>query len=225
MKLLKKILFIFAICIFGTHLFIFGGILFYRAFYPQETVFMRWRMIDAQKNVSLQYHPVAYDKISAHLKQALIASEDANFSEHDGFDWKGIQNALRKNRRSGKIRAGGSTITQQLAKNLWLTPNRNMLRKGEEAIITAMLESAVSKDRIFDLYLNVIEWGEGIYGAQAASQYYYKKSADKLSATEAADLASMVTRPVFYQEHRNSGALQKKSNIIRRRMKNAQIPE
>ena len=125
----------------------------------------------------LQHRWVDYGRTSVHLKRAIVAAEDAKFVDHEGFDWEGIQRALEKNQRRGKVVAGGSTITQQLAKNLFLTGERSLLRKGQEAIITAMLEAVMDKRRILEIYLNVVEWGEGVFGAEAAARYYFGVSA------------------------------------------------
>ncbi|MDO5687487.1 MAG: monofunctional biosynthetic peptidoglycan transglycosylase [Neisseria sp.] len=225
LKIIKYMVLLPLVVVLGFNAFAYGSVLFYRAFYPHQTTFMQLRMWEAERGVKLDYRPVAYDRISLHLKKALIVSEDAGFADHDGFDWKGIQTALKKNERSGRVRAGGSTISQQLAKNLLLVPARNMWRKGEEALITAMLEATTDKDRIFALYLNVIEWGEGLFGAEAAAQYYFHKPAQDLTRQEAAQLAAMVTRPLYYQDHRNHGRLRYKTNIILRRMGAAQLPE
>ena len=151
--------------------------------------------------------------------------EDANFAEHDGFDWNGIKNAIKKNEKSGKIKAGGSTISQQLAKNLFLNESRSYWRKAEEAALTAMLEATTDKDRIYTLYLNVIEWGYGVYGAEAASQYFYRQPAAQLSKIQAAQLAARVPKPLFYIDHPNDKGLRHKTNIILRRMGSATLPE
>ena len=208
--------------------YVYGNIITYRAVAPHHTAFMNMRMsefADQGKEVALDYRWVPYAQISDELKKALIASEDARFAEHGGFDWSGIQNAMKKNEKSGKIRGGGSTISQQLAKNLFLNEQRSYLRKGEEAAITAMMEATTDKDRIFALYLNSIEWGYGIFGAEAASQYFYHKSASYLTKQQAAKLAARVPRPLYYIEHPKDKALRKKTNIILRRMGSAELPE
>jgi monofunctional biosynthetic peptidoglycan transglycosylase len=161
---------------------------------------------------------VPYDRISGNLKRALIAAEDAKFLSHDGFDWEGMQNAAEKNLKKGKIVAGGSTISQQLAKNLFLSGQRTPWRKGEEAIITVMLEHMMSKRRILEIYMNVIEWGNGVFGAQAASYYYYRTSPANLSASQAAKLAAMVPNPRYYDTHRNARGLLHRAAIIQARM-------
>lgn len=205
-----------------------GSIISWRSFAPNSTAFMRhqMKMLQAENpELERQYDWVPYNKISTNLKKSLVASEDANFVRHDGFDWKGIQVAMKKNQKTGKISAGGSTISQQLSKNLFLWEGKNYLRKGEEAILTMMLETNMSKERIFELYLNVIEWGNGVYGAQAASQYHYGVNADKLSPFQAARMASMVTRPRYYDDFPKDKSLAIKTNIILKRLGSAEIPE
>lgn len=203
-----------------------GSIQYWRAFAPESTAFMLSRMSAiAASDSELQYKWVPYSAISTNLKRALIASEDAKFTSHEGIDWQGIEYAMKKNERKGKIAAGGSTISQQLAKNLFLWEARSYIRKIEETAITFMLEGNVSKQRIFEIYLNVIEWGNGVYGAEAASQYYYDKSANQLTAFQAARLAAMVTKPRYYDDNPKDRGLSRKTNIILARMGQAQIPE
>jgi monofunctional biosynthetic peptidoglycan transglycosylase len=173
---------------------------------------------------ALAYKWVPYDRISGNLKRALIAAEDAKFVEHEGFDWDGIQVALDKNWKRGKTVAGGSTISQQLAKNLFLSPTKSWLRKGEEALITLMLEATLDKERILELYLNVIEWGNGVFGAEAAAQKYFGIHAAQLSADQAARLAAMAPNPRFYERNPNAPGLQRKIGIIRERMGSAETP-
>jgi monofunctional biosynthetic peptidoglycan transglycosylase len=139
---------------------------------PRETAFMEARLAELRKqrpDVRLAYVWVPYERISGQLKRAMIAAEDAKFVDHEGFDWEGIQLALDKNYRKGRVVAGGSTISQQLAKNLFLSPERTYWRKGEEALVTVMLEAILDKRRILELYLNVIEWGNGVFGCEAQS--------------------------------------------------------
>jgi len=155
---------------------------------------------------------------------AMIAAEDAKFVDHEGFDWDGIQYAIAKNEKRGRIVAGGSTITQQLAKNLFLSGSRSWLRKGEEAVITLMLEAMLDKRRIFELYLNVIEWGEGVFGAEAAARHYFGESASRLSAEQAARLAAMAPNPRFYEHHQGARGLDRKIGIILARMPAADLP-
>jgi monofunctional biosynthetic peptidoglycan transglycosylase len=194
---------------------------------PETTRIMELRL-DALRqktpNAQLQYRWVEYDRTSVHLKRAIIAAEDAKFVDHEGFDWEGIQRALEKNQRRGKVVAGGSTITQQLAKNLFLTGERSLLRKSQEAIITAMLEAVMDKRRILEIYLNVVEWGEGVFGAEAAARYYFGVSAAALTGSQAARLAAMLPRPRFYDRNRDSQYLVRYADTIMARMQAAQVP-
>ena len=167
---------------------------------------------------------VPYERISIHLKRAIIASEDAKFVDHEGFDWEGMQKAMEKNQKKGRFVAGGSTITQQLAKNLFLTPSKSYFRKIEEAIITLMLENLWSKRRIFEVYLNVIEWGNGVFGAEAAARHYYNVSAAQLGPEQAARLAGMVPNPRYYDRNRSAPGLGRKTGIILGRMPGAEVP-
>ena len=194
---------------------------------PATSAFMEDRLEVLQQDnpdAVLKHRWVDYQKISPNLKRALIAAEDAKFVDHEGFDWEGIQKAYEKNLKKGKVVAGGSTISQQLAKNLFLSTKRTPWRKGEEAMITVMLEATMSKRRIFEIYLNVIEWGNGIFGAEAAAKYYYHTSAKNLSAQQAATLAAMVPNPRYYDKHRQARGLIRKTGIIEARMNSAEIP-
>lgn len=194
---------------------------------PQSSAFMRDRlevMQDKNPDAELKHKWVPYNKISNNLKRALIASEDAKFVDHEGFDWEGIQKAYEKNLKKGKLVAGGSTISQQLAKNLFLSSGRTPWRKGEEVIITVMLENMMEKERIFEIYLNVIEWGDGLFGAEAAARHYYRISASQLSPQQAAKLAAMVPNPRYYDKHREAKGLLRKTEIILARMSDADIP-
>lgn len=194
---------------------------------PSTSAFMDEQLTKLQQDdpeAELRYQWVTYERISPNLKRALIASEDAKFLDHEGFDWEGIQTAWEKNLKKGRIVAGGSTISQQLAKNLFLSSRKTPWRKGEEAIITLMLEKMMSKRRIFEIYLNVIEWGNGVFGAEAAARHYYKSSAAALSAPQAAKLAAMVPNPRYFDSHRSDRKLMRKSAIIQRRMWAADFP-
>lgn len=194
---------------------------------PASTAFMAARLeVMREKNpaAKLQHAWIPYAKISDHLKRAILVAEDDKFVDHEGFDWEGIQKALKKNQNKGKVVAGGSTITQQLAKNLFLSGERTLFRKGEEAIVTVMMEWMLEKERILEIYLNVIEWGDGVFGAEAAARHYFGVGAGQLSAEQAARLAAMVTRPRFYDRNRNAPWLLKKTQIIIERMPRAQLP-
>lgn len=188
---------------------------------PTETALMKARkaeMAAAGEPARIQQEWVPISRISRYLQRALIVSEDATFYGHEGFDWEGIRVAAQKNWREGKVVAGGSTITQQLAKNLFLSTQRTPWRKAQEAVITVMLEKTLDKRRIFEIYLNVIEWGDGVFGAQAAAEHYYGKSAARLTPAQAAKLAAMVTNPRYYDKHRQDRHLQRKTRIILKRM-------
>jgi monofunctional glycosyltransferase len=194
---------------------------------PATSAFMNERLeILQEKNpdAELHYRWVPYQNISNHLKRALIAAEDANFIDHEGFDWQGIQRAMVKNAKHGKIVAGGSTISQQLAKNLFLSGRRTPWRKAEEALITMMLENLMSKQRILEIYLNVIEWGDGVFGAEAAARHYFNVSAAQLSANQAARLAAMVPNPRFYDKNRGARGLLRKTRIIQRQLAAVDLP-
>jgi monofunctional biosynthetic peptidoglycan transglycosylase len=194
---------------------------------PDSSSFMREQLSvlrDKNPNARLKHKWVPYNRISNHLKRAIIAAEDSNFSEHEGVDWEAMQKAWEKNTKKGKVVAGGSTITQQLAKNLFLSGDRSYLRKGQEVVITYMLEYWMDKERIFEVYLNVVEWGNGVFGAEAAALHYYGISAAQLSPAQAARLAVMLPRPRFYDKNRGSSYLARRTNLILRRMGAAELP-
>jgi monofunctional biosynthetic peptidoglycan transglycosylase len=194
---------------------------------PSSTSFMRQQLsVLREKNpdAKLQHKWVPYTRISNNLKRAVISSEDDGFSEHDGVDWEAMQKAYEKNQKKGKVAYGGSTITQQLAKNLFLSGERSYLRKGQELVITYMLELCMDKERILEIYLNVVEWGVGVFGAEAASQHYYGISAAALSPAQAARLAVMLPKPRFFDKHTGSAYLQKRTELILKRMNSAELP-
>jgi monofunctional glycosyltransferase len=202
-------------------------IVWYKYEPPRQTAFMSERLAELrQRNPAavLRYDWVPYARISPNLKRAIIASEDAKFMEHDGFDWDGIRLALDRNNARGKVVAGGSTITQQLAKNLFLSPSRSYVRKGEEAIITVMLETLLDKRRILELYLNVIEWGSGVFGAEAAARHYDGISAAQLSAPQAARLAAMAPSPRRFERNPRSAYLTGRMQTILARMPGTATP-
>jgi monofunctional biosynthetic peptidoglycan transglycosylase len=202
-------------------------IAWYRYNPPRETAFMAQRMDEARTRnpaTRLRYTWVPYAKISPHLKRAMIAAEDAKFVEHSGFDWEGIQTALDKNERRGRVVAGGSTITQQLAKNLFLSPEKSYVRKTEEAIVTVLLEAMLPKQRILEIYLNVIEWGNGVFGAEAAAQRYFGIPASQLSAEQAARLAAMAPAPRRFERNPDSAYLAGRVATILARMPSAALP-
>ena len=228
MKLVFKILGGILLLILLIQAYFFIQICWWINHNPSSTSFMRHQLAiirEKTPTAQLQQQWVPYEKISNQLKRAIIASEDANFSEHDGVDWNAMEKAYEKNTKKGRVVSGGSTITQQLAKNLFLSGQRSYFRKGQEFVITFMLEAVMDKERIFEIYLNVVEWGNGVYGAEAASRHYYGTSAANLNANEAARLAVMLPNPRFYDTNRNSAYLQKRTDLIMRRMNSSALPK
>jgi len=208
-------------------LWIFAHVLWWIDHNPGSTAFMEAGLARQQEknpDAELRHKWVPYDRISIHLKRAIVAAEDAKFLEHEGFDVEGIQKAVEKNLKKGKLVAGGSTISQQLAKNLFLSGERSFVRKGQEAIITLMLEAVMSKRRILEIYLNVAEWGEGVFGAEAAARHHFGVPAANLTAEQAARLAAMLPRPRFYDRNRGSAYLAGYAERILQRMPSAQVP-
>ena len=184
-------------------LWLLGHVLWWKWMPPAETSFMSLRLDEISRDkpdAELHYRWVPYGKISIHLKRAVVAAEDDTFVDHEGFDWEGIQKAIEKNQKKGRMVAGGSTISQQLAKNLFLSPSRSYFRKAEEAIITVMIEALWDKRRILEVYLNVVEWGNGIFGCEAAAQRYYRLPAAQLGPAQAARLAVMLPNPRKYEK-------------------------
>jgi monofunctional biosynthetic peptidoglycan transglycosylase len=221
---------------------LFGWVCWYAWQAPQSTAVMReelHRLRETDVNAGIDYRWVDYPAISVRLKQAVIAAEDGNFVEHGGVDWDAIESAYAHNREleeareaavargrkpSSRPMRGGSTITQQLAKNLLLSNSRNYLRKGQELVITYMIELVMSKQRILELYLNVAEWGEGVFGAEAAAQHYFGIPASKLSVHQSARLAAMLPRPRFYDKNRGSAYLASRTDVLVRYLGSAEIP-
>ena len=219
---------LFITMLFLYQLWIFLHICWWIKFNPSSSAFMEDRLeVMQEKNpdVELRYKWVDYPKISMNLKRAVIASEDSKFLDHEGFDWEGIQKAYAKNMKKGRIVAGGSTISQQLAKNLFLSTKRTPWRKAEEAVITLMLERMLSKRRILEIYLNVIEWGNGVFGAEAAARHYYRTSASGLSRGQSARLAAMIPNPRFYDKHKSTRYLNRRTATIQARMHYAEVPK
>ena len=210
---------------------------------PQSTTLQRseaWRLMEQPTTMRWQQVWVDGQAISNQLRKAVVASEDADFFQHNGVDWSAIKGAWQRNSRAeqrankdvdkgsnkkASTVVGGSTITQQLAKNLLLSKERTFLRKGQELLLTFALEAFLSKQRILTIYLNSVEWGDGIFGAQAAASHYFKKPAAALSAREAAKLAVMLPNPKFFEDRPNSGYLRGRTNTIQARMAHIQLPK
>jgi monofunctional biosynthetic peptidoglycan transglycosylase len=213
--------------VLAYQLWIFAHVLWWIDHNPASTAFMDAGLARVQAqdpDAELRHRWVPYEKISPNLKRAIVAAEDGKFLAHEGFDVEGIQKAVEKNLKKGRLVAGGSTISQQLAKNLFLSSSKNFLRKGQEAVITLMIEATWSKRRILEVYLNVIEWGNGVYGAEAAARRYYKKPAASLSRNQAARLAAMVPNPRYFETNRGSRKYQRRVASIQRHMNYARIP-
>jgi monofunctional biosynthetic peptidoglycan transglycosylase len=207
---------------------------------PESTTFQRseaWRLLVDQRRVDWQRQWLPYEQISANLKRAVVASEDAGFAEHSGVEWDAIEQAWERNQRAEARAAqsrrpsavaakvvGGSTITQQLAKNMFLSGERTALRKGQELLITVLLETLLSKQRILEIYLNSVEWGEGVFGAQAAARHYFNKDAARLSIDEAARLAVMLPAPKRFEKRPNSAYVASRAATIAARMGAVQLP-
>jgi monofunctional biosynthetic peptidoglycan transglycosylase len=194
---------------------------------PQSTAFIQSRMEQLRARdpqAKLRQSWVPYERVATSLKRAVVVAEDAKFADHEGFDWEAIEKAREKNLKKGRIVAGGSTISQQLAKNLFLSGERSALRKGQEALITVMIEHVMDKRRILEIYLNVIEWGEGVFGAEAAARHYYGVAASALAPEQSARLAAMVPNPRFYDRNRNTAFLARHTQTILARMPQAELP-
>lgn len=242
------------VALLALQLFFVGRIALMAVVDPQSSAFQRseaWRLRSDKSHPPWRQQWVAYGRISDNLKRAVIASEDDGFTSHDGVDWNALEKAWQKNAQAEaraarmqpakkppikasaaapvkKVKAarivGGSTITQQLAKNLFLSGERTLLRKGQELVLTLLLEGCLSKQRILEIYLNSVEWGEGVFGAEAAAQHYFHKPAAQLNALEAARLAVMLPRPKYFEKLPNSAYLAERSNVIARRLGEAELP-
>ncbi len=260
---LFKFLMVLLLALLSLQLYFVGRIALMAVLAPESTAFQRseiYRVVDTTGALPWRQSWVPYAEISVSLKRAVIASEDASFTEHDGLDLEALEKAWgknnaaeqraqkladrlaaeeakrQKNKKSGSaptppkpiVKAakivGASTITQQLAKNLFLSGERTLLRKGEELVLTLLLEAMLDKQRILEIYLNNVEWGEGIFGAEAAAQHYFRKPAAKLSPYEAARLAVMLPRPRYFETRPNSDYLASRANTIVVRMAGVVVP-
>jgi monofunctional biosynthetic peptidoglycan transglycosylase len=189
---------------------------------PGRTAFMRERELEAARvgRHTREYRTwVPYASISPHLRRAVLIAEDDAFFSHDGLDWNEIRESASKDLRTGRFARGGSTITQQLAKNLWLGPARTPLRKLEEVMLALRLERACPKKRIFELYLNVIEWGDGVYGCEAAARHWYGTSAAALDARQSVRLAAVIINPRRFSPLEPPRRIERRARIIASRMR------
>ncbi|HMN57207.1 MAG TPA: monofunctional biosynthetic peptidoglycan transglycosylase [Ottowia sp.] len=241
MRLLGRWLLLTVVGAVLLQLFFIGRIALMAVLDPQSTTFERseaWRLARAgELRWSQRWRD--YGQISDQLKRAVIASEDDSFTNHEGVDWEAMERAWERNAKAEQAAAeraakelparpikirGGSTITQQLAKNLLLSGERTLLRKGQELVLTVALEHLLSKRRILELYLNHVEWGTGVFGAEAAARHYFNKSAAQLTAWEAARLAVMLPRPRYFEQRPRSGYLSQRARVIVGRMRAAELP-
>jgi monofunctional biosynthetic peptidoglycan transglycosylase len=231
------------LAVLGLELFFVGRIALMAAVAPESTTFQRseaWRIYNEKHRLPWSQRWVGYDAISDNLKRAVISSEDATFVDHDGVDWDAIEKAWERNakaeaaaaKKPAVVRAstrppkvvGGSTITQQLAKNLLLSGERTLLRKGQEFVLTMLLEQLLTKQRILEIYLNSVEWGEGVFGAEAAAQHYFRKPASRLTPYEAARLAVMLPQPKRFEKNPGSAYIAGRASTIVARMRDAELP-
>jgi monofunctional biosynthetic peptidoglycan transglycosylase len=249
MKMLWRWVFMLLLSALALQLYFVGRIALMSLMAPESTTFERadaYRLSLQSSLPKWRQQWVPYAALPDNLKRAVIASEDGSFLEHDGVDIEALEKAWEKNAKAQERAAqftdsssasaakpatgkaakiiGGSTITQQLAKNLFLSGERTLLRKGQELVLTLALEALLSKQRILEIYLNHVEWGDGIFGAEAAAQHYYRKPAARLSPLEAARLAVMLPRPKYFETHFNSGYLASRANTIAARMRGVEVP-
>jgi monofunctional biosynthetic peptidoglycan transglycosylase len=218
-------------------LWFFGWVLFWKWHNPGLTAFMRQDMERleglAARGGARGAHPapralqrawVDYARVSPNLKRAVIAAEDARFLSHEGVDWESMHEAYQENQRRGHAARGGSTISQQLAKNLFLSARRSYLRKFQEMLITFMIEATWDKRRILEVYLNVVEWGDGVFGAEAGARHYFGVPAGALDVGQAARMAAMLPSPKFFDHHRDAAFLSQRAASIERYLPQTQIP-
>ena len=207
-----------------VQLWIFSSLVWWRT-NPVDSTMMMGIDYWSDSSLLIQHEWRDYDNISTYFKQAIVAAEDAKFMQHHGFDWDGMRFALERNKDKGKVVAGGSTISQQLAKNLFLFNKRSFVRKGQEAVATWMMERIWSKQRILEVYINSVEFGENIYGVEAASQHYFGISSRSMSREQAAFLAALLPNPKYYQNHRNDRTLQYRKRLILKYMRHSDLPK
>jgi monofunctional biosynthetic peptidoglycan transglycosylase len=224
---LSRLLVALMVVVLGYHAWLFAQVWWLRGHNPSTTAFMEQgldRLQEKNAKARLQHRWVPYEQVSTHLKRAVIAAEDQKFLDHGGFDIEEMEKAYELNQKRGRVRRGASTISQQLAKNLFLSPRRSYLRKVQEAVITGMIELLLSKRRILEIYLNVIEWGNGVYGAEAAARHYFGTSAAALDAVQSARLAAMIPNPRFYDRRGVTPYLEQRTEILLGQMDYVRVP-
>lgn len=221
-KILFIIIFLFIILSCGI-------VVLYKYINPPFTPIMMIRSIEAiteGRNQQISRDWISYEAVSKNLIRAIIAAEDARFMSHNGIDWKAVEDSKNYNKRhKGRKKRGASTITMQTAKNTFLNHSRNYIRKGFEAYFTYLIESIWDKRRIMEVYINVVEWGDGLYGAEAASKKFFGKSASDLSRNEAALLASVLPNPHRWSPAKPTNYINKRVGWIINRMGGVQIPK
>jgi len=226
----KAIAYCVVICVVAlacVQAWFYAHVLWWNKHNPSATSFMQARLDTLRQKdhgARLKHQWLPYEAIPAHLKRAVVASEDAKFVGHEGFDWEAIQKAMQKNEEQGRVVAGASTITQQLSKNLFLSGSRSWVRKAQEAAITWMMEPVMTKRRILELYLNVAEWGDGVFGAEAAARHHFGIPARALTAQQAAWLAAILPSPLLYTRGQSTSYLGERVSVIQGRMPQARIP-
>jgi monofunctional glycosyltransferase len=238
------------VCFLALQIYFVGRIALMAVADPQSTTFERsemWRLATETGRITWGQQWISDDRLGKNLKRAVIASEDAGFADHSGVDWDAMERAWERNQRaqaqaeqrneramkrnpdkpstpvSAKV-VGASTITQQLAKNLFLSGERTPLRKGQELVLTYVLETLLSKQRILEIYLNHVEWGEGLFGAQAAARYYFRTDAAQLGVAQAARLAVMLPAPKRFEKRMGSAYLADRAATVSARMSAVELP-
>jgi monofunctional glycosyltransferase len=227
LRWILRIALVVVLLFMAVQLWYVGWITWWRWNDPHETAFMRRELVALQARnpkAELKQRWVPYERIAVSLRRAVITAEDARFAEHEGVDWDAIEKAYKDNVKRGRPARGGSTITQQLAKNLFLSPERSYMRKAEELVITYMIEALWDKRRILEVYLNVVEWGEGVFGAEAAARHYFGIGAAQLGPEQAARLAAFLPNPKRYGRVRSGPYLDSRTAAILRYMPDAVVP-
>ena len=206
-----------------VQIWIFASLWWWKTHPVETTMFMRLHYFSAPE-AKIHHEWKDSEDISNDFKRAVITAEDGRFMQHNGFDWTGMEEALKKNVQNGSVVAGGSTISQQLSKNLFFYNKRSYLRKAQEAVATWMMERMWSKHRILEVYVNSVELGKGIYGVEAASRHYFGKSAKNLTRDQAIKLAAMLPNPKYYQNHPNDSRVKARKRMINKYISHTALP-
>jgi monofunctional biosynthetic peptidoglycan transglycosylase len=222
-RLLKRLCLLVVALLLLLQCWIFSSLWWWRSHPVQTTMFMRSYYYQ-HSHPHLRHQWRDSEQISDHFKRAVLAGEDSRFLSHHGFDWQGMLFASQRNLQQGQIVAGGSTISQQLAKNLFLFNQRSYWRKAQEAIATIMMEAMWSKSRILEVYCNSVELGDGIYGVEAASRYYFHTSAQHLSQQQAIKLAALLSNPKYFQQHPQDSKYLARQRFIQKYIQSRQLP-